>query len=836
MKKNVFLQLLLVCSLFGQSQKIVPFKNDNGLWGYKDEYFDEIVIQPKYNSADEFSEGLAVISIFSITKLHRFGFIDKTGKEILPVKYLQAGRFSSGLAPVKTEAGLIVFIDRTGKEVLKTNYTDARSFSNGLAAVSRNKKTGFINQQGQEVVPLIYEAANDFVDECTLAMIDNMTVQIDRSGKELPLISQYGYVDRARQKLVIEPNVFTSGNGFSADGLAVVSSNRNGLSGAINKNGSFVFPLKYGKIRRLDNGLYAFSENSKYGIADKTGRILISSRFKSVHSISGLLAMAVNSNNQFIIIDKEGRETTAPLTEFSEFTGDLATVWIDRQYGAINTSGKLVIPIRYDYVSILNQGVAKVSRNGKVGLFDADGKQLTEIKYDEINSYEDGLSRVFIRVGQFGDSYGFVDRTGKEVIPLIYNKAESFSDGLGLICKDYKWGVVNRGGRIKVAPKYDQLHPFSEGLFAAKLSNKWGFIDSSGKTILPFTFAEASSFKNGLAIVSQSGKYGFINRKGQYLFPGKLEGVRHYTGNYAAARLQGKWGFIDRKGNFIIQPQFDEVEDMQEGKLIVRLNEKWGVMDINGKYLLQPIYERLDDISGNIIAVRLDGKWGYVNLQGKTLVVPAYSQAKPFSEGLAAVSYYDMGGLFFIDSTGKRIIDGPFRNAYRFKNGVVYVVTQNMRQIFIDKKGIEQEKYAKNIQGENTFVVFKSGSGSNPSGKTPNFIPTPADKRLSNSFTKFYRYTKLSGYEDYMSSDYKVVVSGDYIQVFIGGKNNLYSLWAEYRVIASDNFSQPGQMQGPVYLSDNNKLLFFFSDQGRDFLRIASKENGAYTEYVSDRR
>jgi hypothetical protein len=68
------------------------------------------------DNAGYFSEGLTPVKLNN-----KWGFIDKTGKEVIPIKYDNAGYFSEGLAPVKLN-GKCGFIDKTGKEVIPIKY------------------------------------------------------------------------------------------------------------------------------------------------------------------------------------------------------------------------------------------------------------------------------------------------------------------------------------------------------------------------------------------------------------------------------------------------------------------------------------------------------------------------------------------------------------------------------------------------------------------------------------------------------------------------------------------------------------------------------------------
>ena len=99
----------------------------------------------KYDWKGEYYEGLAKVKLND-----KYGFIDKTGKEVIPIKYDDAYSFSEGLALVKLN-NKYGFIDKTGKEVIPIKYDDAYSFSkiSSLALVKLEGKWFYINQKGE---------------------------------------------------------------------------------------------------------------------------------------------------------------------------------------------------------------------------------------------------------------------------------------------------------------------------------------------------------------------------------------------------------------------------------------------------------------------------------------------------------------------------------------------------------------------------------------------------------------------------------------------------------------------------------------------------------------
>ena len=63
----------------------------------------------------------------------KMGYIDKTGKLVIPFKWKYANEFHEGLANVENFDGMNAFIDKKGKEVIPYIWKCAFDFSEGLA-------------------------------------------------------------------------------------------------------------------------------------------------------------------------------------------------------------------------------------------------------------------------------------------------------------------------------------------------------------------------------------------------------------------------------------------------------------------------------------------------------------------------------------------------------------------------------------------------------------------------------------------------------------------------------------------------------------------------------
>jgi hypothetical protein len=100
------------------------------------------------NNKNEPSEGLILITDTDLN----YGFTDIFGNEVIKTKYEYAENFSDGLALVRLN-NKFGFIDKTGNVIIDLQFEDAESFKNGFAKVKREDDILHIdiNKKGERV-------------------------------------------------------------------------------------------------------------------------------------------------------------------------------------------------------------------------------------------------------------------------------------------------------------------------------------------------------------------------------------------------------------------------------------------------------------------------------------------------------------------------------------------------------------------------------------------------------------------------------------------------------------------------------------------------------------
>lgn len=175
--------------------------------GYVDQT-GRVVIPYLYDQANPFKNSYACVQ-----REGKYGFIDKSGKEVTSMEFDYAGDFNEGVAPVSKQ-GKSGYIDAAGKWVLTTSYLSTGPFSEGLAPVHVaapapvNATVGFIDKKGILVIKAEFVDARPFSEGLAAIAVN------DADGRRL-----WGFIDK-QGKVVIQPK-YTVAFDFR-DGLARV--------------------------------------------------------------------------------------------------------------------------------------------------------------------------------------------------------------------------------------------------------------------------------------------------------------------------------------------------------------------------------------------------------------------------------------------------------------------------------------------------------------------------------------------------------------------------------------------------------------------------------------
>lgn len=345
--KNLLASLTAVlCLLQVMAQPLYPFKKGN-LWGYMDTLGNEIIV-PQFPMAGFFYEDRAYVQIDDA-----LGYINSKGEVVIKSQFPAADNFSEGFASVMVDEDWGI-INKNGDWMVEPVYAKPMAFHNGLARFKLERGLfstyGFINTKGDTVIYPVFEKVSEFSDGLCMASKDGI---------------KYGYIN-TKGEWVIQPEYE--------------------IGVALKINGEYDFSEK-----DFSNGYAAVEKDNKYGLIDKTGKLVLPCTFEAIGKVADGLAPARKNE----------------------------------KYGFIDIKGNWIIKPEYTGAEAFHNGLAAVSKGPSAyeatwGFIDAKGKVIIPLTiYSYYTTYRpmqfhDGLVPCYITEGKFG----YIDRAGKVVWKL----------------------------------------------------------------------------------------------------------------------------------------------------------------------------------------------------------------------------------------------------------------------------------------------------------------------------------------------------------------------------------------------------------------------------------
>lgn len=239
-------------------------------------------------------------------------------------RYSSVGYFHEGYARAEKN-GKYGFVDKNGNEIIPPKYEWVGQFKEGVARVFTNDKAGYVEKQGKLVIPEKYDDAWEFSQGLAKVML----VKEVKGEKQ----QYFGFVD---------------------------------------KNGKEVIPTNYTDAQSFYEGLAAVKQDGKWGYINTNGKVIIPFKYREARSfLEGFALVNIEKGNP-IFISKSGEQ----YDDFRPFEDGVAAVMKKGKWGFINEAGKLIIGFKYDEVRSFKNGYVQVRIGKKRFYIDKEGKRL----------------------------------------------------------------------------------------------------------------------------------------------------------------------------------------------------------------------------------------------------------------------------------------------------------------------------------------------------------------------------------------------------------------------------------------------------------------------------
>ena len=515
----------------------------------------------------------------------------------------------------------------------------------------------------------------------------------------------------------METKVFESVGSFSLypHRRITVRSKIDGKLGVFDEDtNQFFLPMVYDNIYRGEQHIYV-SQNGKEGVLSMNGDVLVPIIWDgvSIHPNEKNGLYVVKKDEKWGIVDSTGNLLIPMKYDFiygpsNNFAPPAVIVLSKEKFGLIDLNDNIIIPIKYDIkISQLGQSLimAKRKEDEKYDCY-INGELIQDSPFDAYGAWFS--TPPIINVSKNG-KWGVIDSNdGRIIIPYDYDSI-NYSDRKNYfyVKKNELVGLFDKYGKVVIPPMWDDIWNPSIGnsqFFRVKKNGVYGLVNANNEFLIPVLYdsLEKTSITQ-LYRVKKGGEYGIINEKGEVIIPVNYKDLYEIFDLFYGS-INGKYGCLDKLGNIAVPFVYDEINSHGE----VRLNNQWGIIDKDclitfGKKKwgdkIITLSEGIEFVDAcirtsfpylNLACVKKDGKYGFINFKGEVVVPLIYDNAgfPDEDDKVKYVGWVSQGGIQgYVDENGTVIMQ---KRTLRDKDGrIIYeadISTYNGTFIFTDAK------------------------------------------------------------------------------------------------------------------------------------------------------
>lgn len=309
--------------------------------------------------------------LYRVLENGKWGYIDKTGKLVVPAVYDTATDFSERRARVSVGSEFYILKDdgsRIQTEDVRSPFREGRAFvGSGVHAAIK-----IVDENGKVILPDLIDF-EPYSDGWALVKTNQDWVYVDRAGKVVMDITNT--VHSAPEQLSCN---------FGED-----------------ERPTMPHPFASGRSR-------VYMAHEKWAYIDKTGKIAIPARFERAYDFSEGLAR-VRLDGKWGFIKPDGSYAVEPRFEDArDFSDGMAAVMSGGKWGYVDKAGQQAIAPQFDEPQRFQEGLALVWQKGKVGFMDKQGKVVIAPTLDGAREFKDGLAMVWA-----GTRRGYINPKGE---------------------------------------------------------------------------------------------------------------------------------------------------------------------------------------------------------------------------------------------------------------------------------------------------------------------------------------------------------------------------------------------------------------------------------------
>ncbi|MEM9820186.1 MAG: WG repeat-containing protein [Bacteroidota bacterium] len=622
--------------------------------------------------------------LYVLTLDQKQGLKENGERTIFDIEYQSIRNFrieKQSFFEIKNQAGLIGFFDGAGQVIVPMEYASIKKLIfptgelNGLllfekentAAVFDVKEGKFVIEEETEIKHLEYNSFAVRKDQWRLVVLDSQ-VESEKVYDEISV-----FKDKTNDYYGQTPTQFYKVKKLQNTGEKKLKA----TYGLIDAKGNEVLPPEFSSFKFAHENLIICSKEKQCGLYDLKQNAFLGLNYESGYSTpDGMVVsakVAGKSAPQYGFLDKTGQLLIPVQYDRLEQQSKYIKAVSNGKYGLLDLAGKVQLPFEFAGLSVRSDlKMIFFKQQGKWGIKDQDGKSILDPILDEPRLEKENPIP-FQREGK----YGYLNYLAQEIVPCQYDYAEPFYERMAIIGKDQLFGVINLKHERVLPLAYDTIvrRSFDENFIVAKgkagdASRKWGLFNGQGENLLPVVYDTIWwEYPEKNYVVVQNGQYGLFGRKGNELIAPEYEQLSVFD-QMIHAWKNGKQGLFNLRGQALIPCQYDAIHSTfdHEGNYIVKLDGQYGLYNISSQVKTPIVYEAANHLDGRAVQFKQGNQWKLWILSKQQMLEGAYDSLAVF--GRSHFRAKTASGWGIIDENGKILLPfgydqiGPLRSRF----------------------------------------------------------------------------------------------------------------------------------------------------------------------------
>lgn len=571
------------------------------------------LVEPQFDYVSEYtninSSAGGFTNVYNIVDgKERFGILNSKGKLIIDTKYSYASvhelDVASGYILINNDY-LFGFYDIKRDKLFDPVYSTVTFYDNGVKfskVIDYREKYGYYLNNGTMVEPK-YDALSHWDSQAVLCktQLNNKYGLLGKNGTEIlePIYDkirdlgtwQYAEID-GKTILITKDGEIVNDMKFDSAGhlsyFNLLNVKVNGKTGLLDLSTyEYLVEPIYDEIYAIEDGFMEVKLDGKEGILDRRGRVVLEPVYDYIYR--NYYTSQIQIKNSDGSYSYQYDKSKPPVVKVKK---DGKEYFLNNDFTPM-TDSKGKDKGSFDTIGAFERGIARVTKDGKIGYVREDLTYIVEPIWDSAYQHFDIIDGNQVYYDYFdikmGDKWGVAFMDGTVIKPVSESSCKVGED-IAVVRVNGKYRYMNKNNKYINKEEYVSAEPFSEGVgLAFKDFIECYFIDKSGKRVSDI-YKGGSGYSEGLAFVQTDTGGKYIDHDGKIIIGNDFfMYYGHPFSNgvaFVAPQENGKalYGVMKKDGTWLVKPMFDTVIS-KNGKWVPCLNGKEAEVTSSGKII-----------------------------------------------------------------------------------------------------------------------------------------------------------------------------------------------------------------------------------------------------------